>query len=144
MCTTIFILVPTPTCNAICAGSFDVLAEIGFFQFVLNKITIYRGNRGVQWPCCKHPITNYFSSNDPFEIFEIQIFLFEKSFHEAVWRVLIAGDFNGKSLECGEVRLHRRGILVSEMVARNDPIVFNRDWGDYFQPRGKYKLREYL
>ena len=39
--TTIFMLIHTPTCNAICAGSFDVPVDIGFYQFVLNKITNY-------------------------------------------------------------------------------------------------------
>ena len=38
---TIFKLIPTPTYNAICAGSFDVPAEIVFFQFVFNKITLW-------------------------------------------------------------------------------------------------------
>ena len=68
----------------------------------------------------------YFSPNDPFEIFETQILLLEESLKEASGRSLIAGDFNSKSPEWGEARLDRRGILVGEMVARNDLIVLNR------------------
>ena len=67
----------------------------------------------------------YFSPNDPFEIFETQILLLEESLKEASWRSLIAGDFNSKSPERGEARLDGRGILVGEMVARNDLIVLN-------------------
>ena len=36
----------------------------------------------------------YFSPNDPFEVFETQILLFEESFSEAIGRSLIGGDFN--------------------------------------------------
>ena len=68
----------------------------------------------------------YFSPNDPFEIFETQILLLEESLKEASARYLIAGDFNSKSPEWGEARLDRRGILVGEMVTRNDLIVLNR------------------
>ena len=68
----------------------------------------------------------YFSPSDPFEIFETQILLLEASLKEASGRSLIAGDFNSKSPEWGEARLYRRGILVVEMVARNDLIVLNR------------------
>ena len=68
----------------------------------------------------------YFSPNDPFEIFETQILLLEESLKEASGRSLIAGDFNSKSPKWGEARLDRRGILVGEMVARNDLIVLNR------------------
>ena len=68
----------------------------------------------------------YFSSNDPFEIFETQILLLEESLREASGRSLIMGDFNSKSPEWGEAHLDRRGILVVEMVARNDLIVLNR------------------
>ena len=39
---------------------------------------------------------------------------------------LIADDFNSKSPEWGEAHLDRRGILVGEMVARNDQILLNR------------------
>ena len=67
----------------------------------------------------------YFSPNDPFEIFETQILLIEESLKEASGRSLLAGDFNSKSPEWGEARLDRRGILVGEMVARNDLIVLN-------------------
>ena len=38
----------------------------------------------------------------------------------------IAGNFESKSLEWGETRLDRRGILLGELVARNDLIVLNR------------------
>ena len=72
----------------------------------------------------------YFSPNDPFEIFETQILLLEESLKEASGRSLIADDFNRKSPEWGEARLDRRGILVGEMVARNDLIVLN--WGRDF------------
>ena len=68
----------------------------------------------------------YFSPGDPFEVFETQILLLEESLSEAVGRSLIRGDFNSKSPECGEARLDRRGILVGEMVARNDLIVLNQ------------------
>ena len=68
----------------------------------------------------------YFSPNDPFEIFEIQILLLEKSFREASGRSLIVGDFNSKSLKWGEARLDRRERLVGEMAARNDLIVLNQ------------------
>ena len=68
----------------------------------------------------------YLSPNDPFEILETQILLLEDSLNEASGRSLIAGDFNSKSPEWGEARLDRRGILVGEMVARNDMIVLNR------------------
>ena len=68
----------------------------------------------------------YFSPNDSFEIFETQILLLEECLRKASGRSLIAGDFNSKSPEWGEARLHRRGILVVEMVARNDLIVLNR------------------
>ena len=44
----------------------------------------------------------YFSPNDPFEVFEIQILLLEESFSKAVGRTLIEGVFNSKSPECGE------------------------------------------
>ena len=37
--------------------------------------------------------------------------------------------FNSKSPEWGEARLDRSGILVGEMVARNDLIVLNRGRG---------------
>ena len=68
----------------------------------------------------------YFSSSDPLEIFETQILLFEESLREDSGRSLIAGDFYSKSPECGEARLDRRGILVGDMVARNDLIVLNQ------------------
>ena len=41
----------------------------------------------------------YFSPNDTFEIFEIQILLLKESLKEASGRSLIAGDFNSKSPE---------------------------------------------
>ena len=68
----------------------------------------------------------YFSPNDPFEIFETQILLLEESPREASGQSLITSDFNSKSPEWGEARLHRRGILVSKIVARNDLIVLNQ------------------
>ena len=68
----------------------------------------------------------YFFPNDPFKIFETQILHLEESLGEADGRSLTASDFNSKSPEWGEARLDRRGILVSEMVARNDLIGFNR------------------
>ena len=66
----------------------------------------------------------YFSPNDPSDIFETQILLFEESLKEASGRSLIAGDFNSKSPEWGEARLDRRRILVGEMIAKNDLIFF--------------------
>ena len=69
----------------------------------------------------------YFSSGDPFEVFETQILLLEEILSEAVGRSLIGGDFNSKSPKWGETRLNRRGILVGEMVARNDLIVLNQN-----------------
>ena len=68
----------------------------------------------------------YFSPNDPFEVFETQILLFEESLSEAGGRCLIGGDFDSKSPEWGEARLDRRGILYGEMDARNDLIVLNQ------------------
>ena len=68
----------------------------------------------------------YFSPNDPFEVFETPILLFEESLSEAVGLCLIGDDFNSKSSEWGETRPDRRGILVGEMVARNDLIVTNQ------------------
>ena len=44
------------------------------------------------YSCC-------FSPNDPFEIFENQILLFEESLSEASGRTLIVGVFNSKSPE---------------------------------------------
>ena len=84
----------------------------------------------------------YFSSGDPFEVFETQILLLEEILSEAVGRSLIGGDFNSKSPKWGETRLNRRGILVGEMVARNDLIVLNQNketrsgggGGQYNQP----------
>ena len=68
----------------------------------------------------------YFSPSDHFEIFETQILLFEERLREASGRSLIVGDFDSRSPEWGEARLDRRGIMVGEMVARNDLIVLNR------------------
>ena len=68
----------------------------------------------------------YFSPGNPFDVFETQILLLEESLREAIGRSLIGGDFNSKSPEWGEARLDRRGILVGEMVARNDLIVLNQ------------------
>ena len=68
----------------------------------------------------------YFSPNDPFKIFETQILLLEESLRKASGRTLIVGGFNSKSREWAEARLDRRGILVGEMVARNNLIVLNR------------------
>ena len=45
--------------------------------------------------------SRYFSPNDPFEIFEIQILLLEESLKEASGRSLITGDFNSMSPEWG-------------------------------------------
>ena len=63
---------------------------------------------------------------DPFDVFETQILLLEENLREAIGRSLIGGDFNSKSPEWGEARLERRGIMVGEMVARNDLIVLNQ------------------
>ena len=68
----------------------------------------------------------YFSPNDPFEIFETQILLLEERLSEATGGSLMGGKLNSKSPEWGEAHLDRRGILVDEMVARNDLIVLNR------------------
>ena len=68
----------------------------------------------------------YSSPNDPFEVFETQILLLEESLSEAVGRTLIGGEFNSKTPEWSENRLDVRGILVREMVARNDLIIFNQ------------------
>ena len=70
---------------------------------------------------------------DPFEVFETQILLLEESLSEAFERSLIGGDFNSMSPEWGEARLDRRGILVGEMVARNDLIVLNQGKGFTFR-----------
>ena len=65
----------------------------------------------------------YFSPNDPFKIFETQILLLKESLREASGRSHVSGDFNSKSPECGKALIDRRGILVGEMVARNDQIL---------------------
>ena len=54
------------------------------------------------------------------------MWLLEKSLRKASGRSLIVSDFISKSPEWGEARLDRRGILVGEMVARNDLIVSNQ------------------
>ena len=78
------------------------------------------GDGGVHvWNC-------YFSPNDPFEVFERQILLLDENLSEAVGRVLIVGNFKGKSPECGETWLDRREILIGKMFARNDMFVLNR------------------
>ena len=69
----------------------------------------------------------YFSPNDLFEVFDTQILLLEESLSETRGRNLIAGDFSSKSPERIEARLNRRGILIDEMVARNDLMVLNTD-----------------
>ena len=66
------------------------------------------------------------ATSDPFKIFKTQILLLEESLREASGRFPFAGDFNSKSPVWGEARLDRRGILVGEMVARNDLILLNR------------------
>ena len=68
----------------------------------------------------------YFSPGEHSDFFETQILLLEESLREDIGRSLIGGDFNSKSPEWGEARLDRRGILVGEMVARNDLIVLNQ------------------
>ena len=68
----------------------------------------------------------YFSPNEPFKVFETEILLLEESLSEAVGQTLIGGDFNSKSPTWDEARLDRRGILVSQIVARNDLIVLNQ------------------
>ena len=70
--------------------------------------------------------SSYFSPNDPFEISKTQILLLEESVREVSGRSLIVGDFNSMSPEWVEARLYKRGILVSEMIARNNLIVSNR------------------
>ena len=65
---------------------------------------------------------NSSSPGDLFEVFETQILLLEESVKEASERSLIVGEFKSKSPQWGEARLDRRGILVGEMVARNDLI----------------------
>ena len=68
----------------------------------------------------------YFSPNDSFEVFEIQILLLEESLSEAVGRTLIGGDINRKSPEWGETRLDKRGILVNQ----GKEFTFRREaWG---------------
>ena len=82
-----------------------------------------------------HVYSCYFSPKDLFEIFETQILLLEESLREASGQSLIAGNLNSKSPEWEKARLDRRGILVGEMVARNDLIVLNR--GRDFTFRGR-------
>ena len=76
----------------------------------------------------------YFSPSDPFEVFETQILLLEESLSEAVRQSPIGGDFNSKSPEWGKAHLDRRGILVGEIVARNDLIVLNQSKEYTFRP----------
>ena len=68
----------------------------------------------------------HFYPNDPFKVFETQILLLKESLSEAVGQCLIWGEFNSNSPEWDEACLHRRGILVGEMVVRNDLIVSNQ------------------
>ncbi|XP_051170483.1 uncharacterized protein LOC127287535 [Leptopilina boulardi] len=68
----------------------------------------------------------YFSPNDPFKKFDAEVQALEESIRAFGGDVLIAGDFNSKSLEWGESRLDRRGTLVANMVAANDLVVMNR------------------
>ena len=68
----------------------------------------------------------YFSPNDLSEVFETQILLLEESLNQTVGGSIIGGDFNSKSPQWGDARLDRRGILVGEMVARDDLIVLNQ------------------
>ena len=82
-----------------------------------------------------HVYSCYISPGDPFDVFETQILLLEESLREVIGRSLIGGDFNSKSPEWGEARLDRRGILVGEMVARNELIVLNQG-GEFRFRRG--------
>lgn len=68
----------------------------------------------------------YFSPNVHIGDFEANIQALEDSLRACSVDSLIVGDFNAKSPEWGETRLDRRGVLVNEMVARNDLIVVNR------------------
>ena len=98
------------TCTDLCIG--DLLeTAVWFFWVEVAGLRVYR---------C------YFSPSDLFEIFETQILPLEESLRESSGWSLIAGDFNSKSPEWGEARLDRRGILVGEIVARNDLIILNR------------------
>ena len=69
----------------------------------------------------------YFSPNDLFEVFEIQILILKESLNEAIERTLMTGDFNSKSPVWGKACLNRKGILIGDMVARNDLNVLNKD-----------------
>ena len=51
----------------------------------------------------------YLSPNDPFKVFETKILLHKESLSEAIGRTLIVDDFNRKSPERREARLHRGG-----------------------------------
>ena len=86
-----------------------------------------------QYKWSENPSCFHDASSSP--VFETQILLLDKSLSEAVGRSLIGGDFNSKSPEWGEARLDRRGILVGEMVARNDLIVLNQG-GEFTYRRG--------
>ena len=81
----------------------------------LLGIKMHRGEHPCLYPWFEYSC--YFSPNDPFEVFETQIHLFEENLSEAVGWTLIGGDFISKSPEWGEVRLGRRGILVGEVVS---------------------------
>ena len=86
-------------------------SDAGFFRVEMASVHVY---------------SCYFSPSDPFDVFETQILLLEESRHEAIELSRIGSDFNCKSPEWVEAGIDRRGILIGEMVARNDLIVLNQ------------------
>ena len=92
-----------------------------------------QSDTGFVWVACVRVYSCYFSPNDPFEVFKTQILLLKESLSEAVRRSLIWGDFSSKSPEWGEARLGMRGILVGQMLARNDLIILNHHLKDHLK-----------
>ena len=54
------------------------------------------------------------------------ILFVKESLSQAIGLTLIASDFNSKSADREKACLDRRGILIGEMVARNDLTVLKR------------------
>lgn len=75
----------------------------------------------------------YFSPNDDFWKFEEELEALEDSISGTNQRVLVTGDFNSKHPEWGETRMDRRGILVSEMLARKDLVAVNEGTNPTFE-----------
>lgn len=77
----------------------------------------------------------YYSPNDQYDKFLRDIDELERSMRTAKLKLLMAGDFNSKSPEWGSDRLDKRGIAVSEMIARHNLVARNEDQAYTFRRR---------